>query len=56
MSNETFYTIAAAMLRERKDCKHEKGRKCIPIETDAECKLCISERKGLIKEMANGKG
>lgn len=49
MSNETFYTIAAEMLRERKDCKHEKGRKCIPVETDKACRNCVMEKFKLVR-------
>lgn len=44
MSNNTFYTIAAAMLREGKNCKHEASRKCIPVETDKECRNCVMEK------------
>ena len=51
MSNETFYTIASAMLREGKDCKYEKGKKCIPIETDAECRNCVMEKFKLARDV-----
>jgi hypothetical protein len=44
MRHETFYIIAAQILRQRKDCRFKPVRKCLPIESDAECRICIAEK------------
>jgi len=44
MSHNTFYTIAAQILRTGKNCKFKPIRKCIPIESDVECQSCIAEK------------
>ena len=49
MSNNSFYIIAAQMLRQGKDCKFLPIRKCLPVENDKECQVCITDKKKLVR-------
>jgi len=49
MSNNTFYTITAQILRQGRDCKFKPVRKCIPVETDKECRQCVMEKLKLAR-------
>ena len=44
MKTPNFYTIAIAVMRENKFCKHEPGRHCAIIESDEKCQECVKAK------------
>ena len=44
MTDNVFYTIAAAVMRERKNCKYKPTRHCVIIRSDKECVACVEAK------------